>query len=238
MKHTAGIGLTVLLLGSLVVSLSGCLNVDSADVPPTNYTSNVLFVDLANSGTAEAISYDTTSVGTLNYGGHSSLITLPSGSRRMKFVYGSAVDTTRQGFASMVQYTYFSIFEPANGDTARTYDLAGQSYTFSSAGVKDSAMVRIFNLSDDTASVLSGGMDFVLGGTMVSTGVTFEQNSGYITVPAGNSSYEVFATNADTTGGAPLVPTTTLSNLQSYGRYAVAVYGNHASMKSLVLQEH
>lgn len=238
MKHTVGIGLAGLLLAGLVLSLSGCLNVDSADVPPTNYTSNILFVDLANTGTGMAVSYDTTSVGTISYGGHSSLVTLPAGSRKMKFTYGSAVDTTRQGFASMYQYTYFSVFEPANGDVARTYLLAGQSYAFASAGLKDTALVRFFNLSSDTVSGFSGGMDFTLADTLTASGIAFQNYTGYMKVVAGNSSYEVFATNADTTGGVPLVPKTTLSSLQAYGRYAVVVYGNHASIKSLVLQEH
>ncbi len=241
MKHTARIGLAGLLLVGLVVSISGCLNVDQVNVPPTNYESGVLFVDLANTGTPMAVSYDNTSVGTVNFGQYSSLDSLPSGSRRMKFVYGSAVDTLRQGFASMTQYTYFSVFDPANGDVARHYILAGQSYTFDSPGIKDTALVRFFNLSTDTVSDFSGGMDFTLGSASLglgATGVAFGNGTGYMKIAAGNSSYEVFATNADTTGATPLIPTTTMSGLQSYGRYAVVVYGNHADIKSLVIQEH
>ncbi len=241
MKHTVGVGLIGFIMIGLTVSLSGCLNVDSADVPPTNYLSKVIYVDLANTGTSMAVSYDDISVASLNYGGHSTLDTIPSGSRRMKFSYGAATDTLRQGFASMYQYTYFSIFDPANGDAGRTYLLAGVGYTRGSQGVKDTALVRFFNLSSDTVSDFSGGMDFTLGAASLglgATGVAYENYTGYMKVPAGNSSYEVFATNADTTGGTPLIPTTSLNGLQSDGEYSVVVYGNHASIKSLVLQEH
>ncbi len=238
MKHTASIGLTGLLLVGLVVSISGCLNVDQANVPPTNYESRVVFVDLANTGTQMVVSYDGTSVGAVDYGHYTGIDSLPSGSRRMKFVYGSVSDTLRQGFASMYQYTCFSVFDPANGDAARTYLLAGQSYTFASQGVKDTALVRFFNLSSDQGSELSGGMDFTLADTLGATGLTFEQYTNYMKVVAGSPSYDVFATNADTTGGTPLIPKTALSGLQGYGRYAVVVYGNSANIHWLLVPEN
>ncbi len=240
MKHTAKIGLTGILLVGLVVSISGCLNVNQTDVPPTDFRSNVVFVDLANTGTGMAVSYDSTSVGTLIYGGHSSLVSIPSGSRLMHFNYGTTSDNLRRGFASSTQYTYFSVFEPANGDAQRFYLLAGQGYTFSVVGVKDSALVRFFNLSSDTVSDFSGGMDFILGAASLglsASSIAFWHGTAYMQIPAGNSSFEVFATNTHS-GGAPLISSTPITGLQSEGRYAVVVYGNHSSIKSLVLQEH
>ena len=239
MKRTGRIGLAVFLFVGLVVSMFGCLNVDQPNVPPTNFTSNVKFVDLANTGTNMVATFDNgTSAATLTYGNNSAYVTMPAGSRRMKFVYGATTDTLRQAFASYGQYTYFSVFDPANGDVARTYISFGQSYTFSSAGVVDTALVRFINLSTDTAFSFASGMDFMLGGKSVATGVAFGQVAGYFKVPAGNSNYEVFATSADTTGGTPLISTTTLSGLASQGRYSIVVYGNHASINKSVIQEH
>jgi len=126
MKHTARIGLTGLLLVGLVVEHIWVLNVDQVNVPPTNYESAVVYVDLANTGTPMTVSYDNTPVGTVNFGQYSSLDSLPSGSRRMKFVYGSTVDTLRQAFASMYQYTYFSVFEPANEMSRELISLRGK----------------------------------------------------------------------------------------------------------------
>ncbi len=194
-----------------------------------------MFVDLANTGTNMVASYDGgISAATVTYGNHSAYVTMPAGSRRMKFVYGATTDTMRQAFSSYGQYTYFSVFDPANGDVARTYLSEEQSYTFSSAGVPDTALIRFINLSTDTVSSFASGMDFMLAGKSVATGVTFGQAAGYFKVPAGNSNYEVFATST----GDTLVNTTTLSSLASQGRYSIVVYGNHASIKKSVIQEH
>jgi len=57
--------------------------------------------------------------------------------------------------------------------------------------LKDTALVRFINLSSDTASEFSGGMDFTLADTLGATGLTFEQYTPYLKVVAGNSSYQV-----------------------------------------------
>lgn len=238
MKRTGGIGLAGLFLVGLVVSMFGCTNVDQTFVPLQNYTSNVMFVDLANTGTEMAVMYDSTSVPGLSYGNRTTAyVQVPSGSRRMKFTYGSSVDTLHQSFQSEYQFTYFSVFEPQNGDLARKYVLAGQTYTSSVAGAKDSALVRFFNLSSDTVASFGSGLDFQLGtGTsaLSASGVVYPGWTAYMKVPAGNSSYSVFADES----GDTLVNNAALSGLQSQGRYSVVVYGNHASLKQLVIQEH
>ncbi|MGB6064402.1 MAG: DUF4397 domain-containing protein, partial [Desulfomonilaceae bacterium] len=140
-------------------------------------------------------------------------------------------------FNSEYQFTYFSVFEPQNGDAARKYLLVGQTYTQSAAGVKDTALVRFFNLSSDTASDFSAGLDYELGaGASAQTvsGLTYPGWTTYLKVPAGNSSYSVFV---DQTGDT-LVNNSQLTGLQSLGRYSVVIYGNHANLKQLVIQEH
>ncbi len=238
MKRTGGIGLAGLFLVGLVVSMFGCTNVDQTFVPPTNYTSNVMFVDLANTGTDMSVMYDSTTVPSLSYGNHtSSYVVVPAGSRRMRFTYGSSVDTLHQSFTSEYQFTYFGVFEPQNGDASRTYVLAGQSYTSTAAGAKDSALVRFFNLSSDTVASFASGLDFALGtgaSAQSASGVAYPRFTEYMQVPAGNSSYSVFADES----GDTLVNNAALSGLQSQGRYSVVIYGNHANLKQLVLQEH
>ncbi len=237
MKRTGRIGLASLFLVGLIVSMFGCTNVDQTNVPPTDYRSNVMFVDLSNTGTSMAITCDGNSVTSLNYGQKSTYANLPAGSRKFRFTYGSNLDTLNQSLVSNYQYSYFSVFEPTNGDVARKYVLLGQSYIAASAGVKDTALVRFVNLSSDTVSTFSSGLDFTLGtGTTAQSaaGIAFPGRTAYMKVPAGNSSYSAFA---DATGDT-LVNNATLTGLQSYGRYSVVIYGNHANIQTLVLQEH
>jgi hypothetical protein len=240
MKRTGRIGLASLFFVGLVVSMFGCLNVNQTNVPVTNFTSNVMFVDLANTSNMVATYDSGTVAASLAYGNHSAYVIMPAGSRKMVFEYGTAAaDTFRRSFSPYGQYTYYSVFEPANGDVARTYVLTEQSYDFptATAGVLDTALVRFSNLSSDTVASFADGLDFLLRGNSVATGVAFGGTTSYVEVPAGSSSYEVFASDADTTGGTPLVATTSVT-LQSQGRYSIVVYGNHATIKNLVLQEH
>ncbi len=234
MKPTSRIGLASLFLVGLIVSMFGCTNVDQTMVPVTSFQSTVLFVDLSNTGTNMAIAYDAVSAGTLNYGGHSSAyVSIPSGSRNMRFTYGSAIDTLHQSYTSEYQYTYFSIYEPANGDAARRYWLLGQTYTVGAAAPKDSALVRFVNVSSDTAAAFSSGLDFTFGSNAPGA-VTFPGYTNYYKVRAGNSSYTVVADAS----GDTLMNNAALNGLQSTGRYSVVIYGNHASLQAMVLQEH
>lgn len=232
MKPTSRIGLASLFLVSLIVSMFGCTNVDQTIVPVTSYQSTVMFVDLANTGTSEGIAYDALPAGTLNYGGHSTAyVSIPSGSRNMKFTYGSTLDTLHQSYTSEYQYSYFSIFEPANGDIARTYLLAGQSYTVGAAAPSDTALVRFVNASSDTVAAFSSGLDFTFG-NISATAVAYPGYTVYYKVKAGNSGYTVVAdASGDTLTNASY-------NFVSTGRYSVVIYGNHATLQALVLQEH
>lgn len=235
MKRTGRIGLTGFFVVGLIVTMFGCTNVDQTIVPPTDYHSTVMFVDLANTGTSMAIKYDQTAVGTLNFGNHSaSYASIPSGTRRMSFTYGASLDTLNQGLSSNYQYSYFSIYEPLNGDVARKYVLAGQTYTFGAAGVKDTALVRFFNLSSDTVATFLTGFDFILADTLETDGVGYPGWTSYMKVRAGNNHYTVLI---DATGDT-LSGNATLSNLASLGRYSVIIYGNNASIQTLVLTEH
>ncbi len=232
------IGLASIMIVILIVSLSGCTDVNQTNAPPTDYRSNVMFVNLSHVGSGMSISFDTThSLGTVAYAQKSTYQNLPAGSRYFIFNYGAAADTLNRGFDADNQYTFFSVFEPANGDVSRHYELVGQGYTWASAGVKDSALVRFVNMSSDTISDFSSGLSFTLGPAslnLVATGVQFGGSTSYMKVAAGNSSYMVVV---EATGDT-LIPSAQLSALQSYGRYSVVIYGNNTSIQTLVVQEH
>jgi len=235
MKKTGKVKLVHLLAVSLIVSMVGCINVNDANIPVTDYRSLVKFVNLANTGTSMGVSVDGNSVATVNYGAASDTINLPSGTRLFKFTYGSAFDTLRAALKSQYAYVAYAVSDPSVGVNKVSYYFFADRYIFSTGGVKDSVLVSFANMSPDTAGNVAGGVGFILTiGTKdstVATGIGLGKQTANIQVAASaNPKYTITDAN-----GNALINHVSL-NGQALGRYKVVLYGSGANLKTAVLK--
>ncbi|MGC8594536.1 MAG: hypothetical protein ACP5US_00530 [Candidatus Kryptoniota bacterium] len=237
MKKTGKVKLVYLLALGLIVSMVGCINVNDANVPVTDYRSLVKFVNLANTGSSMAVAVDGNSVATVNYGAASDTINLPSGTRLFKFTYGSAFDTLRTALKSQYAYIAYAVSDPSVGVNKASYYFFADRYIFSTGGVKDSVLVSFVNMSPDTAGNISGGVNFIVTiGTKdstVATGVLLGKQTANVKVAASaNPKYTITDANGSTLTGMDHVSL----NGQALGRYKVVLYGSGANLKTVVLK--
>lgn len=235
MKKTSKVKLVHLLALSLIVSMVGCINVNDANIPVTDYRSLVKFVNLANTGTSMAVAVDGNSVATVNYGSASDTINLPSGTRLFKFTYGSAYDTLRTALKSQFAYVAYAVSDPSVGVNKTSYYFYADRYIFSTGGVKDSVLISFVNMSPDTAGNVAGGVGFIVTiGTKdstIATNVGLGKQTAYVQVAvSANPKYTIVDAN-----GSVLKDHVPL-NGQALGRYKVVLYGSGANLKTAVLK--
>ncbi len=236
-------------LGALILfviaSFAGCVNVNDTNVPVTNYTSEMKFVNLSDAAGSVTVVIDSvnnpvTPQFSVNYGpsNATAYLTVLSGVRRFRFSFGTAtIDTFAQGVISEKKYSCFVTSDGSVGVTKRTYSFVPERYTFSSTGVKDSILVRFINMSADTAANFVGGVYFVLTiGTKDSSladPITYASASEYLQVAASsNPKYTVLGADETTA----LFDHVSL-NGQAMSRYSVLIYGSGSNLKSTVLKE-
>jgi hypothetical protein len=228
-------GLAVGIIGVLTLFFNGCVKINDANVATTDFRSPVKFVDLVSTGTQSISVVGGDAVGSFSYEDATSYISLPSGSRKFVFVYGtSAPDTLPQPLVANYKYSFFSI--KSSLDTAVTYALFYERNTYAGtvAYVPQNVLVRFINLSNDTSATISGGVSFHLKDTSSvdksKSGITFLASTPYYQAPVGKSpSFDVLGAESDT-----LIHTTPIT---SEGRYSVVLYGTIGSLKSKILKE-
>ncbi len=241
MKHSAMLKFVVMMSAVLALYLGGCVEVNNPEFSPTDFRSIVKFVNLANTGSSMVVNIDksTTATATVAFQGASSYLSLPSGTRFFSFTYGAANDTLRQPLTPNYKYTFFSVYEPTNGDAARTYVRASErtTYTGAVASVAGAQLVRFYNMSSDTAVEVSGGLTFHLitasSDTSNQSPLSFMGNSAYYSAPtAGSPQFTVVGSD-----GSTLVAATAVGS--GDGRFGVVFSGSKAasSWSAIVFKE-
>ena len=99
--------------------------------------------------------------------------------------------------------------------------LATASALVLGAGAADEARVRVIHASPDAPNV-----DVYANGDAVLTDVPFEASSGYLAVPAGDYTFEVFPAGADPAGDAVLTIEATLAENTDYTVVALGEVAN------------
>lgn len=235
MKHIAMLKFTILFLVVVALFLGGCVEVNNPEVSPTDFRSSVRFVNFANvtGATTMSVSIDhgTAVTATATFGNASAYMNLPAGPRFWSFSYGATNDTLNQPLSPNTEYTYYSVFEPTNGDATRNYVLVGDRVTYTGTVVYPSGtqLVRFINLSSDTAAAVSGGPTFTLthgasdGTSDTSATLAFGTFSPHFKA-ALSSSPQYSILGAD--GSTVLAAATAVS--ASAGRYTVVFTGSQA----------
>jgi hypothetical protein len=95
------------------------------------------------------------------------------------------------------------------------------------AGAADEARVRVIHASPDAPNV-----DVYANGNAVLTDVPFEASSGYLAVPAGSYTFEVFPAGADSNATEPVISID--ADLESGTDYTVAAIGELAQIEAAV----
>ncbi len=242
MKLFLKFGLAILWSIVLTFYVPGCVNVNDADVANVDLRTQIRFVDLANNGSPMNVTVDGSAVPAVTYGLGSSYQNLPAGTRTFIFTYGSAADTIRKAIDPNMQCTYYSVFEPANGDASRSYLLVNERQTYSGtvATVPGHVIVRFVNFSNDTATTGPGGLDFHLtyvtpdtvAHDTAATALTFKSATPYYNVAiADGPQYHILSSRGDTVNAAT-APTT-------QGRYSIVLYGSRtaSTLQIKVFQE-
>lgn len=230
MKHSAMLKFTIFVVVVVALLLGGCVNVTDPVLSTQDFRSTVRFVNFANyAGASMSVSIDhsTATTATAAFQSASSYYDLPAGSRFWSFSYGGTTDTLHQALTPNTQYTYYSEYEPTNGDQATSYVLVSERRTFTGtvpypAGQQ---VVRFINLSSDTAATVIGGLEFDLmtADTSISaTGLAFGAQTPYYTLPvSGSPQYMVVGAAGDT-----LMTATSVAAAE--GRYSVVFTGSQA----------
>lgn len=229
MKQTAMLKITIFVFAIVALFLGGCVDVNQPVLKPTDFRSTVRFVDLANLTSSMSVTYDKPPVtaATATYLNASAYIDMPAGTRFWTFAYGSTQDTMRQALVPNYQYSFFSVYEPSNGDVERTYILMAERNTYSGtvAYPSGSQVVRFLNLSTDSAATVSGGLTFHLmyGSTDTTTDALTFGTGAIFTAPASPApQYMVVGAAGDT-----LVTSRAVGS--AAGRYTVVFVGSQAA---------
>jgi hypothetical protein len=231
MKHSAMLKFVVMLSAVLALYLVGCVEVNNPNITPINFQSSVRFVNLANTGNSMVVNVDKsgTATATVAFQAASAYYSLPSGSRFFSFTYGATNDTLRTPLTPDYKYTYFSVFEPTNGDAARTYALVAErnTYTGTKAFPAGSQKVQFFNMSSDTTPTVSGGLTFHLmtatWDTSNASALGFNSASPYWSAPTANSPQFMVVGSA----GDTLIPATPVG--AGDGSFGVVFSGSKAA---------
>ncbi len=247
MKQTAMLKFAIAAFIVCAFFLGGCVQVNDPVIKPTDFRSSVRFVDLANTGSSMAVTYDKPPVtaGSATYLNATAYLNLPAGSRFWTFAYGAAQDTFPYALTTNYQYSFYSVYEPSSGATARSYYIVPERnlYTNTVAYPAGKQVVRFINLSTDTAATVSGGLTFhlVYGSTDTTTNaLTFGGTQSFTAPASASNSFRIMGAATDTLGNLidTLVPTTTIG--ANPGRYSVVFVGSQAnsSWQAKVLQEN
>ena len=232
------------VLSVVALSLGGCVKVNSPDVGATDFRASVRFanfVNLAGAGTMTVNvdkSSSTTATVTLDQVS-SPYSDLPAGARFFQFNYGGTSDTLHLALTAYTQYTMYSEFEPQNGDAARSYMLVPERRTFTGAVPfpADTQVVRLVNMSTDTAADVSGGLTFTFKGGSTDTmsdPVAFGSASPYYQAAASsNPQYTIVGAT-----GTVIQAATTVG--AAAGRYSVVFVGSQAAgtWQAIVFKEN
>jgi hypothetical protein len=131
----------------------------------------------------------------------------------------------------------------AGTEPAETDDNGGQSATNGSSenggmengGMADT-MIRVFHGSPAADGLTPAGVDVVTGGAAVATGLTYTQGTDWLTVPAGDYSFEVFATGADYAMDTPAISIPSLS-YDADRTYTAVAYDDNGTPSAIRIED-
>jgi hypothetical protein len=169
----------LVLLWSIVLSvyISGCIDTSSGTIPTVDLRTSAKFVNLANLGTMN-VNVDGGTVASVGYGLASDYLSLATGVRNFAFTYGSNRDTLTTALAHDSKYSIFSVYDPLNGDTNRTYNFIYERRTYpgTQTYVPQAALVRFINLSHDTTAT---SVSFKIIDTVTATADILQSAMGF-----------------------------------------------------------
>ncbi len=241
MKLFLKFGLAILWSIVLTFYVPGCVNVDNADVSTVDLRTQIRFVDLARTGSDMIVAVDGSAQPPVTYGLASDYMSLPAGTRNFAFTYGTALDTMRKAIDPNIQCTFYSAYEPANGDAGRAYLLVNERQTYAGtiATVPGHVIVRFINLSNDTAATGPDGAEFHLTWVTPDTvahdtsasALTFKSATPYYEAAiADGPQYQILSSRGETVNA---------SALTTAGRFSIVLYGSRAAstLQTKVLNE-
>lgn len=208
MKHQLVVSLGVILILSVIVW--SCVDVNNSNVPGSiNYRSLIRFVNLAGDAPSSGtVTVDGASVGSVAYGGATSYLDLPAGSRTL----GYASATQLVSFASDGQFTV--VVHSLNG-TDRFLRLdEGYSFSTNSVHKPDTTQIRFIHSGIGFAPTLLFREDS-LTGTTVADAVKLLKNQPYTVLGAGSHTYYAISNGGYTAtieGSQSVPPVTTASS--------------------------
>jgi hypothetical protein len=170
-------GLALLWSIALALYLSGCVDVDNTNIAPVDQRSTTRFINLSTLGTV-SINVDGGVVASTDYASASNYLSIAAGARRFKFSYNNVEDTLTTALSHDMKYSIFCVYDPLNGDTARSYGFITErrTYTGSQTYVPQAALVRFINLSHDTTAA---SVTFKLIDTVAATEDTVQSDIAY-----------------------------------------------------------
>jgi hypothetical protein len=241
MKLFLKFGLAIIWSIVLTFYVPGCVNVDNADVGNIDLRTQIRFVNLANNGSSMSVTVDGSVAATVDYSLGSQYLNMPAGTRAFIFAYGAAADTMLKAVDPNIQCTFYSIFESANGDTARSYLLVNERQTYAGtvATIPGHAIVRFINFSNDTTTTGPDGAEFHLTWVTPDTvaydtsmsALTFKSATPYYDVALSDGpEYHILSSRGDTVQSAALT---------TQGRFSIVLFGSAAAstLQTKVFQE-
>lgn len=230
MKLSAKLGLASFVSVLAVFFLVSCVDVDNPNVTTVDLRTLTKFVYLNSSSDVLTITLDGTQVAQLSTEGETTYLSIPSGSRKVRFDYsgGTKNDTTVVPFPQDAKVVFYCVSEPAAGDTTLVYQIV-QSHTTYDGSVQyayGKTMVRFVNLSKISSR-------FTLqNGTVSKTTATlsFGKVTAYDTVDVAPQFFAVNTATSDTVVANTQIGTTE-------GRYSVVLFGSGSSIKAKVIKE-
>jgi len=171
-------GLALLWSIALAFYLSGCVDVDNTNIAPVDQRSTTRFINLSSTLGTVSIKVDGGVVASIGYESASDYLNIAAGARKFKFSYNNVEDTLTTALSHDMKYSVFCVYDPLNGDTARSYSFASErrTYTGTQAYVPGSALVRFINLSRDTTAA---SVTFKLIDTVAATEDTVQSDIAF-----------------------------------------------------------
>ncbi len=206
-----------LLLGTLALIASFVLPSTSA------YADSSAFVRVVHAspsaGTVDVFVDGSKLLSNFTFGSITGYVTVPAGAHKIQVApagkgAGAAVITQTVTVSAGIPYTVAAV-----GTTATGFSLAAFADNNLLSG--PIAKVRVYHLSPD-----AGPVNVAVGGKTVITGLTYQNASGYLSVPAGAYTFDVTATQA----GATVPVAATLSNGMVYSVFAVGLLKGSPSL--------
>jgi hypothetical protein len=149
--------------------VAGCLDMETTNLPATDYRSYIRFINLAvPAGPITNLQVDNASIGPVAVGDAGAHNNLPAGWRFLRASFSSMTDTLTRKFETDAQGTMFIL-----GDaTSRTYHFCFERYSYQQPVLSGEALVRVYHAIPDAG-------ELTVIATANSSSITLAENLGY-----------------------------------------------------------